>query len=140
MQNNLLPYATNKTCEERLKACVEKARLSQMEDEALPFVLAMYAFDEDFNGIKAYVKHSLEPVEKKEKEIIFVLALADYANYKISGQFFKSVYGVQTVRQMQSDGYVLTPMIKTSCDVSGKKIAFQLKYSLFTKASIDGYR
>ena len=133
MQNNLLPYATNKTCEERLKACVEKARLSQMEDEALPFVLAMYAFDEDFNGIKAYVKHSLEPVEKKEKEIIFVLALADYANYKISGQFFQSVYGVQTVRQMQSDGYVLTPMIKTSCDVSGKKIAFQLKYSLFTK-------
>lgn len=133
MQDNLLPHSTNKACAEKLKICVERARMSQMEEEALPFVLAMYAFDEEFNGIETYVKHSLEPVGRREEEIAFVLALADYANYKVSGQFFKSVYGAQTLRQMQSDGYVLAPMIKRVYDVSGKKIAFQLKYSLFTR-------
>ncbi|MCI8939612.1 MAG: hypothetical protein HFH12_06400 [Dorea sp.] len=133
MQNNLLPHSTNMTCAEKLKACVERARISQMGEEALPFVLAMYAFDEKFNGIETYVKHSLKPIGKREKDIVFVLALADYANYKVSGQFFKSVYSAQTLRLMQSDGYALAPMIKTAYDVSGKKIAFQLKYSLFTK-------
>ena len=133
MQKNLLPYVTNKICEENLKKCIERARKSQMEEEALPFVLAMYAFDEKFNGIAAYVKHTLEPVGKKEKDIVFVLALADYANYRVSGQFFKTVYGAQTLREMQSDGYSVAPMIKAVYDISGKKIAFQLKYSLFTK-------
>ena len=133
MQENLLPYVTNIVCAEKLKKCVERAKISQMEEEALPFVFAMYAFDEKFNGIATYVKHSLEPVGKKEKDIVFVLALADYANYKVSGQFFKTAYGAQTLREMQSDGYSLAPMIKAVYDVSGKKIAFQLKYSLFTK-------
>lgn len=133
MQDNLLPYCINKICVEKLKKCVERARKYQMEEEALPFVLAMYAFDEKFNGIAAYVKHSLAPINKKEREIIFVLALADYANYKVSGHYFKTVYGAQSLREMLSEGYALAPMIKTVPDISGKKIAFQLKYSLFTK-------
>lgn len=133
MQENLLPYVDSPVCAENLKKCVERAKISQMEEEAIPFVLTMYAFDEKFNGIATYVKHSLEHIGKKEKDIVFVLALADYANYKVSGQFFKTVYGAQTLRKMQSDGYSLAPMIKTVYDVSGKKSAFQLKYSLFTK-------
>lgn len=133
MQDNLLPYCTSMTCIEKLKKSVERARISQMEEEALPFVLAMYAFDEEFNGIAAYVEHSLTSINKKQRDIIFVLALADYANYRVSSHYFKTVYGIQNVRKMQSDGYILAPMIRVVRDVSGKKIAFQLKYSLFTK-------
>ena len=133
MQENLLPYSTNAQCIEKLKNCVDRAKKLPMEEDAIPFVLAMYAFDEEFNGIETYVKHSLDPVGKRERDIAFVLALADFANYKVSGQFFKSIYGSQVLRQMQSEGYVLAPVIKTVYDISGKKIAFQLKYSLFTK-------
>lgn len=50
-----------------------------------------------------------------------------------SGQFFKNVYGMKKLREMQSDEYTLAPMIKVGNDISGKKITFQLKYSLFTK-------
>lgn len=132
MQENLLPYSTSDICKVNLRKCVERAKQTQMEEEALPFVLAMYAFDEKFSGIKNYVKHSLENIEQMERDIVLILALADFANYKVSGQFFKNVYGQKILREMQSDEYALAPMIKKVNDVSGKKIAFQLKYSLFT--------
>ena len=133
MQKNLLPHCINQVCVENLKRTVEKAKISQREEEALPFILAMYAFDEKFNGIANYVKHSLNSIEDKEQNIICILALADYVNYRVSGQFFKNVYGMKKLREMQSDEYTLAPMIKVGNDISGKKITFQLKYSLFTK-------
>ena len=88
MQKNLLPHCINQVCVENLKRTVEKAKISQREEEALPFILSMYAFDEKFNGIANYVKHSLNSIEDKEQNIICILALADYVNYRVSGQFF----------------------------------------------------
>lgn len=133
MQENLMTYIDNEICREKLISCVERIRLEQMAEEAIPFVLSMYAFDEKFSGIEPYIKHGLDPVEEREKDIAFVLSLADFANYKVSGQYFKNVYGMNYLKQMKNEGYALASIVKVVDDETGKKEAFKLKYPLFGK-------
>lgn len=131
MQENLLPYIESNICKANLADCVERARVTPMEEEAIPFVLSMYAFEESFAGIEPYIKHSLDPVSEQEKSVAFMLALSDFANYKVSGQYFRGAYGMHYLRQMKSDCFALAPLIKIVLDDSGKKEAFKLKYPLF---------
>lgn len=134
MYDNLYPFIDNSVCEKNLQECVERTKSVQMSEEALPFVLAMYAFDENFRGISDYVRHSLKPLNSDEREIILTLALADYgANYRVSGQYIKTVYGNNVFRKMLTNGAAVAPLVKVVPDLSGKKISFQMKYSLFTR-------
>lgn len=133
MQDILLPHVEAEICRNNLLSCVERIRQDQMSEEAIPFVLSMYAFDEHFCGIEPYIRHGLDPAEETERDIAFVLALADYANYKVGGQYFKNVYGTNYFNQMRNEGYALASLIKVVDDETGKKEAFKLKYPLFGK-------
>lgn len=134
MHDNLHPFIDNSACERNLLECIERTKSVQMSEEALPFVLAMYAFNENFKGISDYVRHSLEPLNSVEREIILTLALADYgANYKVSGQYIKTVYGNKVFRKMLTNSAAVAPLVRVILDSSGKKRSFQMKYSLFTR-------
>ena len=132
MQQNLNRYIEKNSCERHLAACVEKAKTSPMEEEHVPFMLSMYAFDENFNGIEDFVHHSLNSLSEEQYAIIFVLALADYANYKVDIQYFNSRYGTMSTLYMKRDDFVLAPLIKCVRDNTQKKERFQIRYSLFT--------
>lgn len=134
LRDNLLKFVEKDSkCAVNLKACVERIRENPRNDESIPFVLSMYAFDEEFHGIESYIRHSMQNLHANEKDIILVLALADLANYKVSQHYFRSVYGSKVVRQMEKGQYRVSPLIKLVKDGSGKKIFFQIKYTLFTK-------
>lgn len=133
MRDNLMIYIDNEVCRKNLISCVDRIRLDQMSEEAIPFVFSMYAFDEQFSGIEPYIKHGLDPADERERDIAFVLSLADYANYKVSGQYFKNVYGMNYLNRMKNEGYALASIIKVVDDETGKKEAFKLKYPLFGK-------
>lgn len=132
MQTNLSRYIDNDICINKLNECVEKAKNSQMDEEHIPFILSMYAFDEKFNGVVDYVKHSMEELQGDNLDIIFVLALADFANYKVDSQYFSSRYGRATTQLMKRDDFILAPLIKCVYDITKKKESFQIRYSLFT--------
>lgn len=133
MQENLMPYIENEDCRKNLISCVNRVREEQMSEEAIPFVLSMYAFDKQFSGIEPYIKHGLDPAGERERDVAFILSLADYANYKVSGQYFRNIYGLNYLNQMKSEGYALASLIKVVDDETGKKEAFKLKYPLFGK-------
>lgn len=132
MQTNLSRYISNEICKNKLAQCVERAKADPLDDEHIPFVLSMYAFDEKFNGITDYVKHSMESLSNENLDIVFVLALADFANYKVDSQYFVSRYGRTTVQLMKRDDFALAPLIKCVYDNTKKKESFQIRYSLFT--------
>lgn len=139
MQQNLDQYITNEKCRINLEKCVNKAQLGLMDEEHIPFVLSMYAFDEDFDGITDYVKHSLDNLNERERDIIFVLSLAGLANYKVDIQYFRAVYGETTVRLMNREDYRLNPLIRRVRDNTSKKQGYQIRYSLFIKDILKYY-
>ena len=133
MQDILTPYIYNDKCRENLNACVNRAQIEQRNEEDIPFVFSMYAFDEDFHGIDSYVQHSLAEIDEQQKEIIFVLALAGYANYHVSAQYFQNLYGRNVMLQMSAGQYALAPLIRVINDFTQKKRAFQIKYYMFAE-------
>lgn len=139
MQKNLNRYIKKQKCRENLAQCVDKAKNGFLDEEHIPFVLALYAFDEDFNGIVDYVKHSLEHLTEKERDIIFVLSLAGFANYRVDINYFRSLYGETTVRLMNREDYRLYPLIRRISDNTSKRQGFQIRYSLFIKEILKYY-
>ncbi len=138
LKDNLLPFIDTSTrCKENLLKCLGRIKNDPRGEDSIPFVLSMYAFDQEFQGIKPYVKHTMQGLDKDDREILLVLALADYVNYGVSEQYFRSIYGQPKSKLMTYSTYKLAPLIKIFCDSSGKKKSFRIKYSLFSKPILE---
>lgn len=98
--------------------------------ERLPFIFSMYAFDEEFKGIKPYITNFLKGMNNQSKKILFALSLADYGNVPINMQYFMELFNDGSVDEFlleQSPG--IDELVRLE-DVSGKS-TIRIKYHLF---------
>lgn len=89
MMERLRPFSKESI---RLKELERICQNSNGSDENTPFIMSMYLFEEDFNGIKQYIYNFLKDLKKEQKKILVYIALADYANTYIDSQFFANLF------------------------------------------------
>lgn len=101
-----------------------------VHSDMLPFVLSMYAFDKDFQGIKPYIANFLEKMNDQSKKILFALSLADYGNVPISLQYFMNLFNDESADEFlleESPG--INELVRME-DMSGKS-TIRIRYHLF---------
>lgn len=84
----LKPYITKDACLERLSMLEEQP---QSIEERSPFYFALTAYDEDFVGIKPYIKNFMNVLSDEYKKFLVYLAIADYINRPIDVEFFGNI-------------------------------------------------
>jgi len=140
IEQRLLPYIENndkgKKCRENLRHCIEKG---ENDEEHVPFVLSMYAFDENFKGIQPFVLHTLEYINglkesDKYQDILFVLVLADWANARVDESYFDTAYSSGQSRLMKAPDHPLETLISHE-EFRDKNIRgrFRIRYNLYTE-------
>lgn len=73
----------------RLTNLNEIVYVKNREAERLPLIMALYAFDEDFKGIKSYISQFINPLSKEQQNLFIYTAILDiYANENISINMF----------------------------------------------------
>lgn len=103
---------------------------SRNVDERLPFVISMYAFEEEFKGIKPYIANFLENMNEPAKKIMFALSLADYGNVSIDSQFFAEMFNEDDIDSfLLEDSPCIYELVRQE-EVSGKNV-LRVRYHLF---------
>lgn len=126
MRDILVKYATARDYSRYLdRICAS----DQNDDERSPFIMAMYAFDQDFHGIKSYIHEFIKDLNKPAKKILFDIALADYANGKIDVEFFSSSFENDEAESILSINGALDNLVKIY--KLGNKQYFKTKYYQF---------
>lgn len=88
MKSKLIDFLPNQEAKEEF----EKQVLKLNGNDRLPFILAMYAFDKEFKGIKPFIARFIEGMNDQLKKILFALSIADYANVAIDKQYFMDLF------------------------------------------------
>ncbi|AGA70736.1 hypothetical protein Desdi_3342 [Desulfitobacterium dichloroeliminans LMG P-21439] len=85
MKKRLEPFASQETLAIIDDICHSPSRIS----ERSPFFMALYTFEENFVGIKPYIRTFLKSMNNEQKKILIYLSIADkYANRPINESFF----------------------------------------------------
>jgi hypothetical protein len=85
MKKKLEPYASPEAYVTLNEICTLPSRKS----ERSPFFMSLYTFEENFAGIKPYIRAFLNNLNDEQKNILVYLSIADkYANRPISEAFF----------------------------------------------------
>lgn len=117
-------------CDKGVKENFDKYINESDDYDRLPFVLSMYAFDKDFQGIKPYIANFLERMNDQSKKILFALSLADYGNVSIDIQYFMNLFNDESVDEFllkESPG--INELVRME-DISGKNF-IRIRYHLF---------
>jgi len=125
MKNVLAPYVFDTSCLENL----EKICLIDSEERS-PFIMAMYAFDRNFKGIKPYIANFLKHLTIESKKILAYIALADYANENIDTQFFVDLFENKNVESLFEENGAFASLVSLVERTAAKKY-FRMKYPLF---------
>jgi len=125
MKMRLEPLIESDTCLNNLEDCINK---EPFDEEHKPFILALYAFDENFKGVPNFVRHSMSKLSHDDSDICFVLALSDYANNGVDMQFFRACYTSSKVRYLRNSNTLLSPLIKVVNDANEKQEYCRIRY------------
>lgn len=126
MKNRLEGFIDNDDKKRLINEQIEKRNV----DERLPFVLSMYAFDEEFKGIKPYIANFLENMNEPAKKIMFALSLADYGNVSIDSQFFSEMFNDDNADSfLLEDSPCIYELVRQE-EVTGKNV-LRVRYHLF---------
>ena len=106
-------------------------RLNEInEEDKLPFVISMCAFDKEFYGIKPFIKNFLDNMNDQSKKILFALSLADYGNVTINMQYFMNLFNDTSVEQfLAEESPGISELVRVE-NISGKT-GIRIKYHLF---------
>ena len=97
--------------------------------ERSPFIMSMYAFDDEFKGIKPYISKYLKGMNVQTKKILFDLALADYGNVSLDIQYFVNLYGNDSASLLADEMLGISDLIRMESD-NGKDLV-RIKYHQF---------
>ena len=129
MKELLEPYIEDENNIEKLTKCIDKGNF---DEEHIPFIFSLYAFDNKFKGVKDYIEHSMLEIDQIGKEIVFILALADWINYKVDRGYFDTAYSTSVIRKIRNSDN-MTSLIKSTIDSTGKRELFQIKYFAYSE-------
>lgn len=127
MKDRLQRFITDSRIEDKLSKIVKAERDNE---EKLPFIMALYTFDEEFKGVKSYIANFLTMMNEQAQKILFALALADYGNVSMDLQYFVDLFDDESAEEFfiqRAPG--INELIKTEC-IAGKDYV-KIKYHLF---------
>lgn len=85
MEQKLAPY-----CDESQKEVIHG--LKKTIDERYPFFMSLYAFEEDFHGLDAYIESFVNNANREDLNILTYISIADkYANKNLPQSFFQTI-------------------------------------------------
>lgn len=132
----LLPYIPKTEDGEKQKQKLkEVAELPQYNVDHIPFILSLYAFNKEFRGIKEFIRNTLQEAQnisnyEENLQILFDLALADYADLRLPMEYFDSIMPCSSSRLMKS-GYVWSPLIAVNRE------SIYMKHVLFSESILQ---
>lgn len=100
------------------------------DDERSPFIMALYAFQNDYHGLKAYISKFLFGINRQSKKFLFDIALADFANAKIDMEFFRDFFpGAELIETYIGFDPVFSGLVKIYS--INKKKYLKIRHHLF---------
>ena len=100
-----------------IKPYVKQTGLVAVEKEKSdidsPFLMNMYAFEDEFQGIDRFVYNTLKNIDPDEnkKQILFIIALAGWSGLNVEDNLFVDMYGKKITDALKRPEYELTPLI-----------------------------
>lgn len=125
----LKPYAINSICTERLESFLKKPTLCE---ELSPFYFAFSTFDENFKGIKNYIKNFTSTLSNELKEFLVFMALADYINKPLDIQYFARILRNDDVVDFLSENGAFRTLV-SFIKMPNNQMFCKVKYSAFAK-------
>lgn len=100
------------------------------ENDKLPFILSLYAFDKDFKGVKPFIANFLEKMNDQSKKILFALSLADYGNVSIDTQYFMDLFNDESADEfLLTESPGINELVRVE-EISGKG-TIRIRHHLF---------
>lgn len=128
MKDLLLPFITESRNERQNN--LNRICKDNYPDEKTPFIMSLYAFEEEFDGIPSFIKKFLDPLNDEQKKYLVYLALVDYAiNKPIEMQFFNHTVKKEEANGLLSENAAFYHLVK----VEYNRKAFKIRYPLFSK-------
>lgn len=123
---------------ERLRSYVsEKAlqNIANTDDERYPFFVSMYAFDENFHGVKKYIEHYFTSIKDVDKEQLGFLALVDkYANQESDSYLDISILGKRKFENVFIEKTLLNLIRKKDLT---NKLGIRIKHTSFSNEILE---
>ena len=87
-----------------------------------PFLMNMYAFEDEFQGIDRFVDNTLRKIatDENNKQILFIIALAGWSGLNVEESLFVDMYSRKITNDLKRPGYELTPLIAYTSDKTFK--------------------
>lgn len=123
------PYAINGACAQRLDEFLKNPNLCE---DFSPFYFAFSTFDENFKGIKNYIRNFMSSLSDELKEFLVFMALADYINKPLDIQFFARVLRNDDVMDFLSERGAFRTLV-SFIKMPNKQTFCKVKYSAFAK-------
>lgn len=128
MKDQLIPFISENRSERQnnlLRICKDNFR-----DEKTPFIMSLYAFEEEFDGIPSFIQKFLAPLNDEQKKYLVYLAMVDYAiNKPIEMQFFNHTLKKEEASGLLGENAAFYHLVK----VEYNRKAFKIRYPLFSK-------
>ena len=100
------------------------------ENDKLPFILSLYAFDKEFKGVKPFIANFLDRMNDQSKKILFALSLADYGNVSIDTQYFMDLFNDESADEfLLSESPGINELVRVE-EISGKG-TIRIRHHLF---------
>lgn len=100
------------------------------ENDKLPFILSLYAFDKEFKGVKPFIANFLEKMNDQSKKILFALSIADYGNVSIDTQYFMDLFNDESADEfLLTESPGINELVRVE-EVSGKG-TIRIRHHLF---------
>ena len=127
------------------KKCFENLEHSLPRDcikgELTPFLMNMYAFENNFMGIDDYVNNTLRypslTGDDRSTQIanlnasLFVIALTGWAGFSVEEQYFSDLYGLDYTRKLKRQESPLSPLI--AYENGNKSGFFKIRHYQFSE-------
>jgi hypothetical protein len=130
MKDLLLPYIIETENKAERQNNLIRICKDSSQDEKTPFIMSLYAFEEEFDGIPAFIKKFLDPLNDEQKKYLVYLALVDFAiNKPIEMQFFNHNLKQEDAVGLLGENAAFYHLVK----VEYNRKAFKIRYPLFSK-------
>jgi hypothetical protein len=123
----LQPYALNELCETRINSFITNP--SKCEEKS-PFYVALSTFDEEFKGIRQYVRNFIISLSADLRKFLVFIALAEYVNKPLDVQYFGNIIRNDDVVDFLSESGAFRTLVSFT-KMPNRLTYCKIKYSAF---------
>lgn len=132
MENILTPYITDSNIVSKLK----EISLSISSTEKTPFIYSLYAFKEDFKGVKQYINNFVKEMDDNsiETKVLMYISIFDYFcdGKPVNSDFFIGMFrGMGEIRDLFDNNNIINTLVRR--EHIDKLTQFKIKHASFSE-------